>query len=69
MDEDCCARYRERANLLVLQIFKLSDTFSLVGNKAVRDFADDIDQADIAMIGVLFEALCFCVGAEIESYV
>lgn len=56
---------RKRTNFLSLQIVQVT-AFSLVGYKPVRSFADNVYEAQVAVCGVLHEALRLGVGGEVE---
>lgn len=54
MHEYIRRRARYTTYFLALEVGELGDPFALVGYDAVCDFADDVDEAQVFVGGVLF---------------
>jgi hypothetical protein len=61
-------RASNRADILAFQVREFGDAFAPVGDDAVCDFADDVDEANIAMICILLQTLGFGIGGQVEVF-
>lgn len=67
MDEDGGAGGGDGSYFLAAEGGERGYAFAFVGDEAVGYFADDVDEADVAVGGVLFEALGFGIGGEVKG--